>query len=156
MESSKPTPPTSKDTAPTALPVKPLEGIALLTPFDALVADLDKRGWKHNARPATVQDQRITVFPTSGAKRIDVIVESLTVIGITVTYTDGVPARRDAYSSLALHNDEPDGWYAGDKAHQVLAFVSHDGTQVRLLATGRMRDQRESAAMFHTFLKDPP
>jgi hypothetical protein len=153
MERSRPP---RGETTPTSPLVKPLEGIALLTPLDALVAELDQRGWKHNTRPLNVPDQRVTVFPTSGAKRIDVIVEKLIVIGIAVTYPDSVPSRRDAFSSLALHNEDPDGWYAGDKAHQVLAFVSRDGTQVRLLATGRMRDQREVAAMFHTFLRDPP
>ena len=153
MESSRST---SGPAAPAAPQVKPLAGIVLLTPLDVLVADLGQRGWKHNARPATVRDQRITVFPTSGAQRIDVIVEGLIVIGITATYADGVPSRRDAYASLALHGEAPDGWYAGDRAHQLLAFVSRDGTQVRLLATGRMRYQREAAAMFHTFLKDPP
>jgi len=154
MESSRPTS-SAGEAAPPTPQVKPLAGIVLLTPFDELVADLDQRGWTHNARPATVRDQRITVFPTSGARRIDLIVEGLTVIGITATYADGVPSRRDAYASLALHREGADGWYAGDRAHQLLAFVSRDGTQVRLLATGRMRDRREATAMFRTFLNDP-
>lgn len=134
----------------------PIEGLALLTPLAALTADLDRRGWKHNARPPATVDQRIVVFPTAGAKRLELIVESSTLVGLTATYAVGNPALRDLFKPLELHAEQPDGWYAGDKAHQVLAFVSKDTTQVRVLAAGQLRDQGEVARMFQTFLKDPP
>lgn len=142
--------------APAAIVAPPIEGLTLATSLPDLTADLDRRGWKHNARPPTAADQRVVVFPTAGAKRLELIVESSAVVGITATYDVGNPALREPFKALELQGDQPDGWYAGDKAHQLLAFVSKDDKQVRLLAAGRLRDQREVARMFQTFLKDPP